>query len=145
MGERGTERTDGWNCGREKERAKGEKETRDGPQRGMIFAMRIRVFWRLGRWTAKRIAPVYSAGIRGDSDRRKPESSIGEKSHRCLFCFSVPTDVYRLRSAPTGPRVIAVMHGDSRLIAIAARGTDLSIYRAIQILRDAFAIIFSQL
>lgn len=105
--------------------------------------LRTRVFWRLGSWTAERIVLIYVAGIRGDSDRLAGTRKFarGKKTPLSLL-LSVPTDVYRLRSAPTGPRVIAVAHGDSRLVASPARPIDLSIYRAIQIFARRILRIF---
>lgn len=80
---------------------------------------RIRVFWRLGKLTAKRIAPDYTAGTRRDSDQLAgTREFIRGKESPLSLLLSVPTDVYRLQSAPTEPRVIAVAHGDSRLIVI---------------------------
>lgn len=68
-------------------------------------------------------------------------NGIGEfargKEPPLSLLLSVSTDVYRLRSASTEPRVIAVTHSDSRSIALAAREIDLSIYRAVQTLRGS--------
>lgn len=101
--------------------------------------------WRLGRWTAKRIAPVYGGGdsrrfrtARGDQRVRS-----GKRATAVSFAFCA---YWRLPFATSTNGATSYRDGAQRL-SIAARRIDLSTYRAIQIiqiLREATRI-FSKL